>query len=238
MPIVRHVLAAAGLSLGAIACGGAPEGHPPADTGQGVSDTAPREAAETSSGARSLPFIGVAIHDSASLWCVGLATDSLAPREPITIVFPDSASSVLSLRARAQRRATPCATAFPQLQLAEDAFYDLTVVDTTGASSAASVAIAVVSEARWNRGTDGIARADLDGDGTPEEARVCRAHEGQYFTLWKRAAGDSAARSVWGRYFDWGAFVDANCRPGEGEEALSHQPAPGDAGRAELAARG
>ena len=227
--LVRHALVIGALSVGALACGGTPEGHPSPDTAQSVSDTASAEPGIAPGAGPSLPFVGVAIHDSASRWCAAFAADSLSPRETITIVFPDSASRILSLTARAQRRATPCATAFPQLQLAEDAVYDLTVIDAAETGDAAPVAMAVVSDVRWNRGTDGVARADLDGDGIPEEARVCRAHEGQYFTLWKRDAADSALRPVWGRYFDWGAFVDANCRPGEGEEALSHLPQPDEA---------
>jgi hypothetical protein len=189
--------------------------------------------------APALPWIGVAIHDTANRWCVALAHDSLPEKRAVTIVFPDSGSEVLSLSGRiVARRATPCATAFPQLQLAEDATYDLTVVDAPATGDPASVAIAVVSDARWSRGADGIARADLDGDGRPEEARVCRAHEGEYFSLWRLPAADSTRRSVWGRYFDWGAFVDANCAPGEGEETLSLRSAPDERGSAGSTASG
>ena len=234
--VVRQVIVLACVAVGAPACSGEPE--------QASTSGSPRTASDTSHPDRgspnaALPWIGVAIHDTAARWCVALAHDSLPERQAVTIVFPDSGSPVHSLRGRiVARRATPCETAFPQLQLAEDATYDLTVIDTLPTGDAAPVAIAIVSEARWTRGADGIARADLDGDGRSEEARVCRAHEGQYFSLWRRSAADSTRRSVWGRYFDWGAFVDANCAPGEGEATLSWKPLPDEAGSARAAARG
>ena len=238
MRVVRRSTVLAWIAFGATACGGAPGDDARPDTAQPVVDSTPADAGAARDAAPGLPHMGVAIHGKGNRWCVALAADSIAPRETVTIVFPESASSVVSLSARAERRATPCETAFPQLQLAEDAVYDLTVIDTAPVRNAAPVAMAVLSGARWSRGSDGIARADLDGDGSPEEARACRAHEGEYFTLWKRAAGDSAARSVWGRYFDWGAFVDANCAPGEGEEALSYRPPPDEAHPAGTAANG
>ena len=239
MRVVRHGLVMACLILGVSGCDGAPEQAPASDSARTSGDASLPDSGASAGSMPTLPWIGVAIHDTANRWCVALAHDSLPEREVVTIVFPDSASGVLSLSGRiVARRATPCATAFPQLQLAEDATYDLTVVDTVALGDAASVAIAVVSDVRWSRGADGVARADLDRDGLLEEARACRAHEGQYFSLWRRPAADSAPRSVWGRYFDWGAFVDANCAPGHGEETLSWQPAPDDGRPAARAARG
>lgn len=229
MRMVRPALVLALMSFGATGCGRAPEDDASRDTAQRVVDSASGDVATLRNAGPTLPHAGVAIHDAGNRWCVALAADSVAPRETVTIVFPDSTSSLLSVATRAVRRATPCATAFPQLQLAEEAIYDLTIIDTTSTRDAAAVALAVVSSARWTRGPDGIARADLDGDGIPEEARVCRADEGEYFTLWRRSAPDSTVRSVWGRYFDWGALVDADCAPGEGEEALSYVPPPDDA---------
>ena len=238
MGVVRQAIVPAAIAIATIGCAGTENDQPPPESARAVADTASREGATARDSGTTLPPVGVAIHDKAGRWCVALGIDSLSPKETVTIVFPDSASAIVSLSARATRRATPCATAFPQLQLVEDAVYDLTVLDTAGAGDVAPVAIAVVSGARWSRGADGAVRADLDGDGNPEEARVCRAHEGEYFTLWSRPARDSIARSVWGRYFDWGAFVDANCAPGEGEEALSYRTMPDERAGAEQAAHG
>ena len=239
MRVVRRSVALACVALGISGCGGSPGDLPAPDTSRVASDTTATHSQRAPAAMPELPWIGVAIHDAGNRWCVALAADSLPEREPVTIVFPDSGSDVLTLKARVlARRATPCPTAFPQVQLVEDATYDLTVADTLAVGDPASVAIAVVSGTRWSRGADGVARADLDGDGRLEEARVCRAHEGEYFSLWQRPAADSAARPVWGRYFDWGAFVDANCAPGHGEETLSWRPAPDESDPAGSAAGG
>jgi hypothetical protein len=69
------------------------------------------------------------------------------------------------------------------------------------------VTLAVASEATWIRGSDGVTRADLNGDGNAEEAKVCAVGEGQLFSLW------SGGKRVWKGYFDWGALVDETCPP-------------------------
>lgn len=217
MRVVRHSLAISSMMLGVPGCREAPRNEAAPPPGSAVVDTA-RIAEATV--AEKLPPLGIAIPDSLDRWCAALAADSLAVGTRVTLVFPDSGSAVLDRRGRVVvRRATPCATAFPQLGLAEDATYELIVDDTAGLGAAWSVAMVAASEAPWSRGTDGVARADLDGDGTPEEARKCREGEGEHFTLWSRPAG-AASRRVWKRYFDWGAFVDADCAPGEADDAL------------------
>lgn len=208
------------MMLGVPGCREAPRAERSLPPGSAVVDTARIAEATVTTVAENLPPLGIAIPDSLDRWCGALAADSLAVGTRVTLVFPDSGSAVLDRRARVTaRRATPCPTAFPQLGLAEDATYELIVDDTAGLGAAWSVAMVTVSDVAWSRGADGIARADLDGDGTPEEARKCRAGEGEHLTLWSRPAG-AASRRVWKRYFDWGAFVDANCAPGEADDAL------------------
>lgn len=220
MRVVRHSLVISSMMLGVPGCREAPRAERSPPPGSAVVDTARIAEATVTTVAENLPPLGIAIPDSLDRWCAALAAESLAVGTRVTLVFPDSGSAVLDRLARVRaRRAAPCPTAFPQLGLAEDATYELVVDDTAGLGAAWSVAMVTVSEATWSRGADGIARADLDGDGTPEEAQKCRAGEGEHFTLWSRPAG-AASRRVWKRYFDWGAFVDANCAPGEADDAM------------------
>lgn len=77
-----------------------------------------------------------------------------------------------------------------------------------------SVALIVGGQEPWVRGADSVVRADLDGDGRPEEARRCTADEGEYLTLWSRRGNGVPVRR-WLEYYDWGAFTDPTCRPEE-----------------------
>jgi hypothetical protein len=133
---------------------------------------------------------------------------------PVTLVFPDRSAPAVSRAARvARRRPAPCHSEFPQLSLEELPAYDLAGVGPVPEGTP-SVALVVGGEAAWQRGRDGGARADLDGDGLLEEARVCAADEGQHFTLWTIGRG-GVPRRRWHGYYDWGALVDETCGPGE-----------------------
>jgi hypothetical protein len=72
-----------------------------------------------------------------------------------------------------------------------------------------TIAIAVAAPAVWRVGADGIARADLDGDGKLEAARVCTSSEGLHLTLWTGAPLAGVRR--WHRYHYLGMDVEANC---------------------------
>lgn len=153
--------------------------------------------------------------DTNQRWCAAFA-DSLRPGDQVTIVLVEKAQ-IPAWRARVVvRRTHPCETAFGQPALSELMAYDLSIVDSLrpDGESTPMATLAVAGTAAWHRGGDGIVRADLDGDARPEEAHVCRAGEGEHFTLWSTDA-DRGRRRVWHGYFDWGAFVDANCRPDE-----------------------
>jgi hypothetical protein len=76
-----------------------------------------------------------------------------------------------------------------------------------------TVAIAVVAPTRWTVGTDGVPRADLDADGTPESARVCTSLEGAHFTIWTGAP--RAAMRRWHRYYYLGMDLEPSCTEAE-----------------------
>lgn len=154
--------------------------------------------------------------DTAGHWCVAFAADSLRPGERVTIVFPDSANRTVGLRGRLLgRRATPCWAAFPQQSLTDYATYDVSITDPIlpSASGSSGVALALVSDVPWRRAADGVARADLDGDGKLEEASACAVDEGERFSLYSRDPVSDVRRSVWQGYYDWGALVDVTCTP-------------------------
>lgn len=164
--------------------------------------------------ADSLPPVGIAAGGTASGWCAAVAGPPLEAGAQATLVFPDRDAPLASLPARVvRRRPTPCQSAFPQLSLEELPAYDL-AVEGASPPGLPSVALVVAGPAEWRRAPEGMARADLDGDGIPEEARVCAADEGQHFTLWTIAPG-AGPRRRWHGYYDWGALVDPTCRPGE-----------------------
>lgn len=82
------------------------------------------------------------------------------------------------------------------------------------------IALAVASAVRWERDQAGVVHADLDNDGAREEARRCLKGEGEHLTIWSPGPGGARVRR-WHEYFDWGAFVDPTCQPGEDSEGAS-----------------
>ena len=168
---------------------------------------------------RALPRIGLAVSDSARAWCAAFITDStqpgVQPGQRASIVFAGPAA-VTSLPVRVnQRLSGECPAAFPQPRWIDYVAYR---VDPLGAASTATdlptVALIVAGEAAWSRGTDGVPRSDIDGDGTLEEVRRCTADEGEHFTVWTKGR-DGASTRRWHEYYDWGGFTDPTCRPGE-----------------------
>ena len=167
----------------------------------------------------SLPRVGLAVTDTAGAWCAEFLADSSAPPlEPgrrVTIVFPGP-GAVPSVAARlGGRQPGECWAAFPQPRWFDYVAYRLEELDSRAAGPALPpVALVVVSEVRWTRGADSIVRADLDGDGMPEEARRCTADEGEHFTVWSPTPEGGRVRR-WHEYYDWGGFTDPTCGPGE-----------------------
>jgi hypothetical protein len=158
--------------------------------------------------------------DSLRAWCVEFVADSAAPAPRpgrlVAIVFPGPAT-VSALRAMLGRsRPGECPAEFPQPRWIDYVAYDLQLTDSVppDATNLPSVALVVASEATWSRGADGVVRADVDGDGRPEEVRRCTADEGEHLTLWSPRPGGGRVRR-WHEYHDWGGFTDPTCKPGE-----------------------
>lgn len=170
--------------------------------------------------APGFPGVGVAVRHSAHAWCGTFPRDSAAADpsvgEPVSIVFagpngvPARAARVVA------RRASPCPSAFPQPRWIDYVAYDIALADSVRPEpdDTPTVALAVRSAAPWSRGADGTTRADLDGDGLPEEARRCTADEGEHFTIFSHGADGRRIRRAH-EYYDWGAFTDRTCGPGE-----------------------
>jgi hypothetical protein len=170
---------------------------------------------------RPLPAIGVAALDDAAPpgWCVAMpeGTPTFAPGRRLTIVSPaglgERGEPVVQRVSVARARTGPCPTAFPQPRWDGYAFYDIAPADAPG-RPLSLVALVVADTMAWTAGDDGWPRADLDGDGTPEEVRRCAAGEGVHFTLWSVGPGRAARRRAH-EYFDVGVLVDETCGPGE-----------------------
>ncbi len=133
----------------------------------------------------------------------------LPPDARIWLVQPDTPQSV--------------ATAVPGsgrcgawADLTEKALVPLRVVGGTLDSMRLSIAIVGARTAPVLR--DGVARADLAGDGVPERFRACTSSEGVHLTIW------SGERLRWHRYFYLGYDVEPSCTGADNRD-----PAPGAA---------
>lgn len=195
------------------ACSGSP-GEQPASA---AADSASRSLTNGTAAADTMPPVfGVAVSDTAGGWCAMFPRDStnpIAAGRALSIVFGDSTAPLSAVVV--VRRTRECHAEFAQNRWFDYSGYDLalrTKVDTTKPLPMAGMAIA--STARWSRGADGTARADLSADGRMEEVRRCAAGEGHHFTVWTTGA-DGRRERVAHEYYDWGAFVDETCGPGE-----------------------
>jgi hypothetical protein len=211
MPRVRFSLASM-VALVLVSCRPQADAPPRAGVSQ---DPAPPLAGPVD----SLPLTGIAVSDSLRAWCAEFVVDSAAPAlksgRRVAIVFAGPAT-VPALRARlGHPRPGECPAEFAQPRWIDYAAYSLELLDSVpDSTSLPSVALVVATEATWSRGADGVVRADLDGDGRPEEARRCTADEGEHFTVWSPRPGGGRVRR-WHEYYDWGGFTDPTCKPGE-----------------------
>lgn len=227
MRIVRRALPLAVAAFTLAACGGG---------SSDAADSAGASAGEAPATVRTpdgWPLVGLAIADSGTRWCATLPTDSLEPGTVVSIVFPDSASPVARYGARVVgRRSAPCETAFPQPEVDGHTAFDLeaAVPGDRAAEDVALVAIAVTGDTEWRRGPDGVVRADLNGDGSMEDARICAAGEGQHLTIWRPLPTVGGRERWWHGYFDWGALVEETCSPAESQGELTSAPPGASAG--------
>jgi hypothetical protein len=169
------------------------------------------------------PRTGVAVRDSVGDWCAEFIIDTaatpLANGDRVAMVFPGRAA-VASLAARiAGSHVGQCHAEFAQPRWFGYTAYRLELTNARPAAGTEipDVALVVASDAKWVRDADGVVRADLDGDGTREEARRCTAGEGEHLTIWSPVPRNARERR-WHEYYDWGAFTDPNCKPGEAGE--------------------
>ena len=190
----------------------------PLDTTRADSATAVSvDSAAASRPASGFPMVGIAVLDTTSAWCAAFPPDS-ASRAPavgdtVAIVFASSEGPV-ALRGRiAAARSAPCHAEFAQSRWDGYHAFDLGLTEPRPDGDISSVALAVLGSASWSR-QDGRVLADIDGDGVSEEARRCTADEGEHFTIWSVAAGATPIRRAH-EYYDWGAFTDPTCKPGE-----------------------
>jgi hypothetical protein len=167
-----------------------------------------------------LPPIGVAVEEMDGRWCAefpGAVARRVTPGATVAVVFPDGAEGLVWTTRIGAALRRQCQTAFPQPRWEGYAAYRLELFSQSASTAVAArktLGLSVLSSAEWRRTNGGALRADLDGDGSPEEARRCAADEGEHFTLWTRRADGSAERRAH-EYFDWGALTEQTCGPGE-----------------------
>ena len=168
---------------------------------------------------QELPQIGLAVLEESARWCAEFVSDSTHPDleagRRVTIVFAGQTPVTTRIARVVGLQEEQCLAEFAQPRWIDYQAYRLELVDSeSGAATTSPVALVVASEAPWQSGSDGVVRADLDGDGTPEEARRCAADEGEHFTIWSVTPATTPTRR-WHEYYDWGALVDPTCKSGE-----------------------
>ncbi len=136
---------------------------------------------------------------------------ALAAGTRIWLVQPDSPQSV----ATAVPGSGHCG-AWPDRS--ETGLVPLRVVG--GALDSTRLSVAIVGARTAPAVRDGVAGADLDGDGVVERFRACTSSEGVHLTIW--SGRPPAGRLRWHRYFYLGYDVDPSCTPAD-----SREPAPG-----------
>ena len=190
-------------------------------------DAAPRSGGSRDGG--PLPPTGLAVSDSVGAWCAEFVADStepaVKPGRYVTIVFAGTAAVPSGGARVGALHPGECPAAFPQPRWIEYVAYRLELIDSLPPNGLPSVALVVASEAPWTRGADGVVRADVDGDGQPEEVRRCTADEGEHFTVWSFPPGGGRVRR-WHEYYDWGGLTDPTCQPGEGSGQPSATQVP------------
>lgn len=168
----------------------------------------------------TLPPIGVAVEQDDGRWCAEFPraqTPRITVGATVAIVFPDGAEALVWTTRIEAPREGECQSAFPQPRWDGYAAFSLDPIGAAASSAVAArktVGLAVVTPAVWRRTAPGRLRADLDGDGLPEEALRCAADEGEHFTIWTVRSNAQPERLAH-EYFDWGGLTDETCQPGE-----------------------
>ena len=164
-------------------------------------------------------------------WCADFEEYELSVGDTVTLVWPDSATAPASVAITRVERSMPagCDQVLDpgRVAIAVDATsYELFLTSPTDSAAVAemamSPAIAVRGTAPWTRGPDHFVRADLDGDESPEQARLCTSNEGVHLTLWtlvdSAAAGKPRAHRRWHAYQPLGYDVEPSCTARETDD--------------------
>ncbi len=202
-------------------------------TGRGADATkAESVVARPTFGSLGAP-VGVALVDyrmrGPHRWCASFEDRTLAIGDTVTLVWPDSGADPVTVAVTEVRatRAGRCPRLPSDTADAEDP--DLGTVyllalpgapDTPDSSAVltdwvTSPGIAIGGNVAWTRGAAGFARADLDGDENPEQARLCTSQEGAWLSLWtvldSANGGGPPEHRRWRTYQSLGYDVEPSC---------------------------
>lgn len=209
-------LGSSALLLLVAACGPRADG----DAAAAADSLAVIDSANPTRAIGALPRIGIAVADTGLAWCGAVINDAASPAlesgADVMVVFAGEASVPARAGRVVRRRSGECPAAFGQPRWADYTAYDVELTDDLppGGAEMPTVALLIASDDEWVRDANGFVHADLDGDGRPEEARRCTAGEGEHLTVWSETADGTTVRR-WHEYYDWGAFTEPTCGPGE-----------------------
>jgi len=135
--------------------------------------------------------------------CLQIANRDLKSGEDITVVFPTGIGKGINLGEIDKKLERSCA------EIADDAlaFYSLTVPGIE--PPAAGIGVVGVDVGVNN----GVASADIDGDGKKDSFRSCTSTESVHFTVW--SGKQLTGRRLWHGYYYLGYDTPVTCKRAE-----------------------
>ena len=132
--------------------------------------------------------IGAAEMASATEMCLVIPNDTLAEGDKVAAIFADDPKSQSIINAVVEKKLDKCGRKNHDV-LSEVFYYSLKVVDgsydfESEYQELNPVAIAFVGNSQPANLKNGVASADLNGDGKSEQFRACTSNEGVHLTVW------------------------------------------------------
>ena len=214
----KVLLAGVGLAIALAGCGSRKEGahEAPATTPASSADTAaaaaPARAGVEAKAPAPGPFeyatrVGLAAWDRTSKLRAALPDSTLRSGDPVMLVWVANPPTWTEARVAAR---TAVAWSLGGGVPVEGPSYDL---DLVGQGEEVGMAFAIAGQVAGVRIEDGIARADLDGDGVAEAFTSCASSEGLHLSIWSGKPRQGTPR--WHRYVYLAYDLDPNCTDDE-----------------------
>ena len=145
--------------------------------------------------------IGVAERNKKNGFCINI-DDVLAPGTKVSVVW---AYGRQAINRAVLGKALPGGCAMH----ADSARYSYVLTKTGGALPDTAIGIAIINPPTRYRIKRGRAEIDIDGDGQPEQFRICTSSEGLHLTVWTGVPLSGSKR--WHQYYSAGYDLVPGC---------------------------